>query len=117
MYATTNWTNLWSGLLCCFKTVSWSAGLKYYLSKPYLIICFQAIGWDLSSFPNIQRWHKDCSDLPGYEENEKGSQIFAEAVKKNLKQWNLQYEFYEDNYYLSLFFNIQLFSTRELKCL
>ncbi|XP_013137223.1 PREDICTED: glutathione S-transferase 1, isoform D-like [Papilio polytes] len=45
-----------------------------------------AIGWDLSSFPNIQRWLKDCSDLPGYEENEKGSQIFAEAVKKNLKQ-------------------------------
>ncbi|XP_014365811.2 glutathione S-transferase 1 [Papilio machaon] len=45
-----------------------------------------AIGWDLSSFPNIQRWLKDCSSLPGYEENEKGAKIFAEAVKKNLKQ-------------------------------
>ncbi|XP_068620720.1 glutathione S-transferase 1-like [Battus philenor] len=43
------------------------------------------LGWDISSYPNIQRWFKNCANLPGYEENERGAKMFAEAVKKNLK--------------------------------
>ncbi|CAG5036034.1 unnamed protein product [Parnassius apollo] len=45
-----------------------------------------AFGWDISSFPNIQSWLKNCANLPGYEENRKGAEMFAEAVKRNLKQ-------------------------------
>lgn len=45
----------------------------------------QAVGWDISSFPNIQRWVKDCETLPGFEENKEGAKQFGEAVKKNLK--------------------------------
>ncbi|KAI8420319.1 hypothetical protein MSG28_008846 [Choristoneura fumiferana] len=44
-----------------------------------------AVGWDISLFPNIQRWIKLCSTLPGYAENEQGAKEFGEAVKKNLK--------------------------------
>lgn len=47
---------------------------------------FQAIGWDLSAFPNTQRWYKECANLPGFAENEEGAKQFGEAVKKNLKQ-------------------------------
>ncbi|XP_063366554.1 glutathione S-transferase 1-like [Cydia amplana] len=45
-----------------------------------------AVGWDISSFPNIQRWIKDCTTIPGYAENEEGAKQFGEAVKKNLKK-------------------------------
>ncbi|XP_026320406.1 glutathione S-transferase 1-like [Hyposmocoma kahamanoa] len=44
-----------------------------------------AVGWDISSFPNIQQWVKDCKALPGFEENQEGAKQFGEAVKKNLK--------------------------------
>uniref|UniRef100_A0A0K8TUE3 Glutathione-S-transferase n=1 Tax=Epiphyas postvittana TaxID=65032 RepID=A0A0K8TUE3_EPIPO len=44
-----------------------------------------AVGWDISSFPNIQRWVKLCTTLPGFAENEEGAKEFGEAVKKNLK--------------------------------
>lgn len=47
---------------------------------------FQAVGWDISSFPNIQRWIKDCLLLPGAQENEDGARTFGDAVKKNIKQ-------------------------------
>nr|BAJ33499.1 unclassified glutathione S-transferase [Bombyx mori] len=45
-----------------------------------------AVGWDISSFPNIQRWIKDCLLLPGAQENEDGARTFGDAVKKNIKQ-------------------------------
>ncbi|XP_028025239.1 glutathione S-transferase 1-like [Bombyx mandarina] len=45
-----------------------------------------AVGWDISSFPNIQRWIKDCLLLPGAQENEDGARSFGDAVKKNIKQ-------------------------------
>ncbi|XP_013137222.1 PREDICTED: glutathione S-transferase 1, isoform D-like [Papilio polytes] len=45
-----------------------------------------ATGWDLSSFPNIQRWLNSCSNLPGYEEIKEGAKIYGDLVKKNLKQ-------------------------------
>ncbi|CAG9795890.1 unnamed protein product [Diatraea saccharalis] len=45
-----------------------------------------AVGWDISKFPNIQRWVLECASLPGYQENQEGAQDFGEAVKKNLKQ-------------------------------
>ncbi|XP_047997130.1 glutathione S-transferase 1-like [Leguminivora glycinivorella] len=45
-----------------------------------------AVGWDISAFPNIQRWIKDCATIPGYAENEEGAKQFGEAVKKNLKK-------------------------------
>ncbi|XP_053614426.1 glutathione S-transferase 1-like [Plodia interpunctella] len=45
-----------------------------------------AVGWDLTDFPNIQRWFKDCASLPGFEENLEGAKTFGDAVKKNLKQ-------------------------------
>ncbi|CAH0401176.1 unnamed protein product [Chilo suppressalis] len=45
-----------------------------------------AVGWDISKFPNIQRWVKDCAVLSGYEENQEGAEAFGAAVKKNLKQ-------------------------------
>ncbi|NP_001040130.1 glutathione S-transferase 1, isoform C-like [Bombyx mori] len=45
-----------------------------------------AVGWDISSFPNIQRWIKDCLLLPGAPENEDGARTFGDAVKKNIKQ-------------------------------
>lgn len=62
--------------------------LKSYLPLLFLITlsCPQAVGWDISKFPNIERWVKDCASLPGYEENEEGAKAFGEAVKKNLKQ-------------------------------
>ncbi|KAM3960309.1 glutathione S-transferase 1 [Aphomia sociella] len=44
-----------------------------------------AVGWDISEFPNIQRWIKDCATLPGAAENDEGAKVFGEAVKKNLK--------------------------------
>ncbi|XP_026740679.1 glutathione S-transferase 1-like [Trichoplusia ni] len=44
-----------------------------------------AVGWDISSFPNIERWLKECSQLPGAAENDEGAKAFGEAVKKNLK--------------------------------
>ncbi|CAK1584275.1 unnamed protein product [Parnassius mnemosyne] len=45
-----------------------------------------AVGWDISTFPNIQRWLKECEQLPGYEESTEGAKLFGEAVRKNLKQ-------------------------------
>lgn len=45
-----------------------------------------AVGWDISSFPNIQRWIKDSLLLPGAQENEDGARTFGDAVKKNIKQ-------------------------------
>lgn len=47
-------------------------------------IIFQAVGWDISSFPNIERWVNICSALPGAAENDVGAKAFGEAVKKNL---------------------------------
>ncbi|XP_026740574.1 glutathione S-transferase 1-like [Trichoplusia ni] len=44
-----------------------------------------AVGWDISSFPNIQRWVKQCGSLPGAEENDAGAKEYGEAVKKNLR--------------------------------
>nr|AWX68897.1 glutathione S-transferase unclassified 2 [Heortia vitessoides] len=44
-----------------------------------------AVGWNISQFPNIERWTKQCASLPGYEENEEGAKTFGEAVKKNMK--------------------------------
>ncbi|XP_023939951.1 glutathione S-transferase 1 [Bicyclus anynana] len=44
------------------------------------------VGWDFTSYPNIQRWLKDCATLPGYEENLEGAKAFGALVKKNLKQ-------------------------------
>lgn len=46
----------------------------------------QAVGWDISNFPNILRWVQQCESLPGFAENEEGAKAFGEAVKKNLKQ-------------------------------
>nr|QGZ00473.1 glutathione S-transferase delta4 [Glyphodes pyloalis] len=45
-----------------------------------------AVGWDISKFPNIERWVTECAALPGYAENEEGAKAFGNAVKKNLKQ-------------------------------
>ncbi|XP_013162953.1 PREDICTED: glutathione S-transferase 1, isoform D-like [Papilio xuthus] len=45
-----------------------------------------AVGWDITQFPNIQRWLKKCADLPGYMESEEGAKLFGEAVRKNLNQ-------------------------------
>ncbi|CAB3229056.1 unnamed protein product [Arctia plantaginis] len=44
-----------------------------------------AVGWDISSFPNIQRWVKQCSELPGAAENDEGAKAFGDAIKNNLK--------------------------------
>ncbi|XP_059059082.1 glutathione S-transferase 4-like [Achroia grisella] len=45
-----------------------------------------AVGWEISEFPNIQRWIKDCATLPGAAENDEGARIYGEAVKQKLKQ-------------------------------
>lgn len=47
---------------------------------------FQAVGWDIRKFKNIQRWVEDCVSLPGYQENQDGAKLFGAMVKKNLKQ-------------------------------
>ncbi|CAD0203322.1 unnamed protein product [Chrysodeixis includens] len=44
-----------------------------------------AVGWDISSFSNIQRWVKQCASLPGAEENDEGARAYGEAVKSKLK--------------------------------
>uniref|UniRef100_A0A2A4JCV1 Glutathione S-transferase n=1 Tax=Heliothis virescens TaxID=7102 RepID=A0A2A4JCV1_HELVI len=44
-----------------------------------------AVGWDITSFPNIERWVAQCSSLPGAAENDIGAKAFGEAVKKNLQ--------------------------------
>ncbi|CAH2042128.1 unnamed protein product, partial [Iphiclides podalirius] len=67
----------------------WVAGDNVTIADTTILASLSGIfatGWDLSSFPNIQRWLKNCASLPGYEENEKGAKMFAEAVKKNLKK-------------------------------
>lgn len=50
-----------------------------------MFVTLQQVGWDMSQFPNIQRWFQDCSIIPGYEENIEGAKAFSELVKKNLK--------------------------------
>lgn len=50
------------------------------------VSCILAVGWDISDFPNIQRWVKNCATLPGAAENEEGAKIYGDAIKKNLKQ-------------------------------
>lgn len=50
------------------------------------MLFLQEVGWDISQFPNIQKWLKNCESLPGYEENIEGAKTFAAIVKKNLKQ-------------------------------
>lgn len=55
------------------------------LSKPTQMF-LQAVGWNISKFPNILRWVQQCESLPGFAENEEGAKAFGEAVKKNLKQ-------------------------------
>lgn len=59
-------------------------GLKRIWFEQYTLL-LQAVGWDISSFPNIERWLKECSQLPGAAENDEGAIAFGEAVKKNLK--------------------------------
>ncbi|CAH2042127.1 unnamed protein product, partial [Iphiclides podalirius] len=49
------------------------------------VSAIMAVGWDISQFSNIQRWLKECSSLPGYEESEEGAKRFGEAVRKNIK--------------------------------
>lgn len=44
-----------------------------------------AVGWDIESYPNIQRWIKECSALPGAGENDEGAKQFGEAVKNKLQ--------------------------------
>ncbi|XP_063626844.1 glutathione S-transferase 1-like [Cydia splendana] len=67
----------------------WVAGHKLTIADTSIYASLSsilAVGWDISSFPNIQRWIKDCATIPGYVENEEGAKQFGEAVKKNLKK-------------------------------
>lgn len=57
------------------------ADTSIYASVSNLI----AIDWDMSSFPNIQRWLQLCASLPGAAENNEGAKAIAEAFKKNIK--------------------------------
>ncbi|NP_001292411.1 uncharacterized protein LOC105387805 [Plutella xylostella] len=66
----------------------WVAGDNYTIADTSIYASLSsilAVGWDISSFPNIQRWVKDCAILPGFEENQEGAKLFGEAVKKNLQ--------------------------------
>ncbi|CAG9564202.1 unnamed protein product [Danaus chrysippus] len=66
----------------------WVAGDKPTIADTAILASFSSvveIGWDLSQFPNIERWYKQCSILPGYEENLEGAKAFAGLVKRNLK--------------------------------
>ncbi|XP_063385637.1 glutathione S-transferase 1-like [Cydia fagiglandana] len=71
------------------ETSKWVAGHKLTIADTSIYASLSsilAVGWDISSFPNIQRWIKDCATIPGYAENEEGAKQFGEAVKKNLKK-------------------------------
>jgi len=44
------------------------------------------IGAPLDNFPHIKRWWNDIKTVPGFEENEEGAKIFANAIKSKLTQ-------------------------------
>ncbi|CAH4030354.1 unnamed protein product [Pieris brassicae] len=44
-----------------------------------------ALDWDMTDFPNIDRWFKQCENIPGFEENLKGAKLYGDAVKRNLQ--------------------------------
>ncbi|XP_075981690.1 glutathione S-transferase 1-like [Anticarsia gemmatalis] len=77
------------GFLETFLTGSeWVAGDQPTIADTCIYASLTSIlevGWDISSFPNIQRWLKQCAKLPGASENDEGAKSFGEAVKKNLK--------------------------------
>ncbi|XP_013137224.1 PREDICTED: glutathione S-transferase 1, isoform D-like [Papilio polytes] len=67
----------------------WVAGEHVTIADTTIFASVSGIfetGWDLSSFPNIQRWLKNCSNLPGYEEIKEGAKFYGDLVKRNLKQ-------------------------------
>lgn len=77
------------GFLEQFLSLSkWVAGDRPTIADTSIyasITSILAVGWDISSFPNIQKWIKECSTLPGAAENDEGAKAFGEAVKKNLE--------------------------------
>ncbi|XP_072942387.1 glutathione S-transferase 1-like [Epargyreus clarus] len=67
----------------------WVAGEHATIADTTILASLSGIievGWDMSAFPNIERWLQDCTSLPGYNENLEGAKIFGGAVKKNLKE-------------------------------
>lgn len=44
------------------------------------------IGAPLDDYPNVKRWCDDMKAVPGYEENQEGATIFANAIKGKLTQ-------------------------------
>lgn len=70
------------------KDTEWVAGNHYTIADTSIYASMSTIvatGWDISKYPKIQRWMKQCTALPGYEENQDGAKLFGDAVKKNLK--------------------------------
>jgi len=50
------------------------------------LLLFQCVGVDLSPYPKLKAWYKNCGILPGYEENMAGAVNFGERVKTNLTE-------------------------------
>ncbi|XP_035793504.1 glutathione S-transferase 1-1-like [Anopheles albimanus] len=44
------------------------------------------LGVSFADFPNIQEWYDRCHELPGFEENEEGASVIANAVKSKLEE-------------------------------
>ncbi|XP_041984708.1 glutathione S-transferase 1-like [Aricia agestis] len=66
----------------------WVAGDELSIADTAILASMTSIlevGWDISAFPNIQRWLNDCTSIPGYEENMEGARLFGAAVRKNIK--------------------------------
>ncbi|XP_068620289.1 glutathione S-transferase 1-like [Battus philenor] len=67
----------------------WVAGDNYTIADTSIYASVSAIlatDWDISAFPNIQRWINECAILPGYADSADGAKRFGDAVKKNLKK-------------------------------
>ncbi|KAI5633202.1 glutathione S-transferase 1, isoform D [Phthorimaea operculella] len=67
----------------------WVAGDHYTIADCSIYASMSsilAVGWDISAFPNIQKWLKACTILPGFKENEEGAKKFGEAVRMKLNQ-------------------------------
>ncbi|KAG6456166.1 hypothetical protein O3G_MSEX009607 [Manduca sexta] len=66
----------------------WAAGDHPTIADTSLFASVSSIlevGWDISSYPNVQRWVEQCASLPGADENSEGAKMFGAAVRKNLK--------------------------------
>jgi hypothetical protein len=46
-------------------------------------------GWNISAYPNIQKWLENCKAVPGYEENQQGAEGFGNFLKSKLDEGEL----------------------------